>query len=214
MKSIHIRALGALLLSIASVPSWAQLSFPVERPQVVVGERWKYVATDGITKLPVGTREESVTAVTTSTVTVHANPSNGPAVDEVYDLSGNRLADVRGVIVRQVKIEFPLEADKTWKSSYKWVNARNRDGEMDMTYRVRGMERISVPAGTFDTVVLDGRGFWTNITTSTTGSATEVLWYAPKAKRVIRRSWITRFSMGNALDQNWVYELAEMDVKP
>jgi len=112
--------------------------------------------------------------------------------------------DHRCRIERQAKLEFPLEHGKTWKSMYDWINSGGQDGRMDISYKV---------SGTYDVVVVDGYGTWHNVTRGSSGTAVEKLWYAPAAKRVVKRTWVTRYANG-VLDQNRLFEAAEVEVKP
>ncbi len=209
----HFANVLTVALAVAAATASAQIRFPVEAPKAVVGDRMKTAILDGLTKSQTNWSEEVVTAVDTH-ITTDVRYGTGRPDKFVYDSTWVRLGDVRGQPERQVKLEFPLELGKKWPANYKWVNGRNHDGRMELSYSVRGTERITVPAGTFDTVVVDGKGHWTNVTTSATGSATEVLWFAPQANRIIRRTWVTRFALGGGLDQNWLYEATEVEMKP
>lgn len=208
-----LKLLAAIpLLAFATSAALAQISFPVVHPNVVVGDRWKVLSLDGISKLQEGWLEEVVTAVGED-IEVSAKTQAGPQGPARYDRDWNAIVNLRGKIERQVKLDFPLELGKTWESKYEWINGRGHDGRMEMTFTVRGTERITVPAGTFDTVVIEGRGYWYNKTYGGSGVALEKRWYAPAAKRPVRRTWITRHADGRP-DQNGLFEAAEVEVRP
>lgn len=203
----------AVILALVSQVAAAQIVFPIERSAVKVGERWKTTAYDGISKLQTGWYEEIITAVSADQVDVSAKTDTGQASQVRYDLEWNALADLKGKTERQVKLVFPLEIGKTWDTKWDWINSRGHDGRLEMTYKVRGTERITVPAGTFDTVVIEGKGSWHNTTIGATGVALEVRWYAPAAKRPVRRTWITHYATGGG-DQNGLFETSEIELKP
>ena len=207
------KALTVALALVAATAS-AQIRFPVEAPKAAIGDRIKTLHLDGLTKVQTNWAEEVVAVANPGEIQVNVKYGTGSPETFTYDGTWTRLVDVRGATEKQQRLSFPLEEGKKWTSNYKWINARGNDGRMELSFEVRGTERITVPAGTFDTVVIDGKGFWYNHSNGGSGSATEVQWYAPQAKRVVRRTWVTRTSMGGGVDQSWLYEAAEVEMKP
>lgn len=187
----------------------AQVAFPVHKPAVQMGERWKFVTLDGISKLQTGWRSETVSAVGDDAIVTTVQTSGGDQPPATYDSSWNGLIDLKGRTEREVKNSFPLELGKTWSSSWEWINARGNEGRMEMTYRVGQVEKVSVAAGQFEAVFIDGSGKWFNKTNGSSGVVIEKRWYAPDAKRFVRRIWTTRFATGQT-DQNFIVEAAEM----
>lgn len=210
----HFANVLTVALAMLAATASAQIRFPVEAPKAVVGDRLKTLMLDGLTKVQTNWIEEVVTVAKPDEIQVSATFGSGDPETITYDGKWTRLVNVRGTIEKQQRVAFPLEEGKKWTSNYKWTNARGNEGRMELTFNVRGTERITVPAGTFDTVVIDGKGYWYNHSNGGTGSATEVQWYAPKAQRIIRRTWVTRLGMGGGVDQNRLYEAAEIDMKP
>lgn len=202
-----------VILALVAHAALAQIVLPLEQPVVRVGERWKTIGYDGISKQQTGWYEETITMVSADQIEVDARTDTSQTSQAKYDHGWNALVDLKGKTVRQVKLVFPLEIGKTWDTKWDWVNGRGQDGRMEMSYKVRGVERITVPAGTFDTVVIEGKGSWHNTTSGASGVALETRWYAPEAKRAVRRTWVTRYATGQA-DQNGLFEVSEIELKP
>lgn len=206
MQKILI-ALAAFLFTIGA----ASAQTAAERPSFKQGDRWKTAVLDGVSKLPLGWQEEVVSGVGADMFLAAVKTNEGPQPPNRYDLDGNKLTDVKGKIERETKLSFPLEVNKSWNAKWDWINARGREGGMEIAYKVRKTEQVTVPAGTFDTVVIDGSGKWHNKTTSASGTLVEVIWYAPEAKRIVRRTWVTRYADGRE-DQNLLLEATEIAV--
>lgn len=191
---------------------FAQINFPIERPILKQGERWKTATVDALTKIATGWQEEIMIGVGADMLLTSVKTDGGAQSNLRYDLDTNRLTDIKGKLEKETKLSFPLEMGKSWKSRWEWINANGREGRMEVTYKVLGSESITVAAGSFDAVIVSGDGYWYNKTTGSSGRLVEKLWYAPQAKRIIRRTWLTRFENGT-LDQNILYEAAEVEIK-
>ncbi|MES2280367.1 MAG: hypothetical protein V4542_03060 [Pseudomonadota bacterium] len=202
-----------VLLSLGRVAqAQAQVTFPVDKPGIQVGDRWKFAQLDGFTKVPLGWREETVAVVDQDGIGTSRKSDTNATESYRYDLEWNRLTDFKGKTETEKRLSFPFIADKSWTTTWNWINARGREGQLDMTYKVVGTERITVPAGIYDTVKIEGMGTWKNRTAGTGGTAQQVLWYAPVAKRHVRETWLTRYASG-VLDQNTINEALEVDLK-
>jgi hypothetical protein len=55
-----------------------------------------------------------------------------------------------------------------------------------MTYTVVGMEKVSVPAGTFDSVKVVGKGRWVNTKATLQDVNEDTFWYAPAVRGIVR----------------------------
>jgi hypothetical protein len=191
----------------------AQLQFPIQAPpKPNVGDRWKFVTLDGISKLESGWLEQVVVRVGDDRFDTTVATERGKQTDGHYDLDWNAVVDIKGVLERQQKAVFPFEAGKSWDAKWRWINGSGAEGRMEMKYKVAGVEKIKVRAGEFDAVLVEGQGSWFNTTRGSTGIALERRWYAPEAGHFIRRTWVTRFTNGDA-DQNFIVEASEIDRK-
>jgi hypothetical protein len=210
--TVFQRGLTAFFLCLAANTAFSQVAFPVPRPDIKVGDRWKIASLDGLSKLQDGLVEWRVTAVEPGIFHIAVKSGTGEG-SERFDAEWNAFQDVKGKQERQLKNVFPLEVGKTWDTKYEWMNPRGHHGRMELSFKVGAPERVTVPAGTFDTVPIDARGYWYNLTTGASGAAVEKRWYAPLAKSVIRRTWVTRYADGRA-DQNRLFELQEIQLAP
>jgi|SRR6478672_3133900 len=73
---------------------------------------------------------------------------------------------------------------------------------------VRGWEKVTVPAGTFDTVHLTGIR---KTLTGSKGTANEDMWYAPDVKRHIKHERYA--ASGPYIYEHWVEELTSFELR-
>lgn len=131
------------------------------------------------------------------------------------DWSRLRSVDGQEQVVNR-PFAFPLTTGKTWSLDYSEANPnRNFTSERFVTtYKVVGIERVTVPAGTFDTIKVEATGRWTaTLAEAVTGVATtrsdgqgvaltnrldrqpvrdatgriyKAFWYSPVVKRAVK----------------------------
>ena len=116
--------------------------------------------------------------------------------------------------------EFPLAAGKTWSGKVRSHDlATGRDFDVHYSAAVVGWERVKVPAGEFDTLVIERAvfdGYWDY--TRGQSEIREREWYAPAIGRVVRKEGRSQYleQMACGLDRgcpfhetdHWlVYEL-------
>lgn len=204
---------GVIALVAVPLVALAQIATPVAKPEVKVGDRWKFVVVDPLTKVARDATEQLVSEVAADGLVVVEKAPDSEATPRRYDLEWNGFQEVKGRMEHQVRVRFPLEHGKTWSSKYEWINGRNHHGQMEMAYKVGPPERVTVPAGTFEAIPIEASGTWRNFTTGASGIAMEKRWYAPAARNMVRRTWVTRYA-GGAPDQNSIFELKEMELRP
>jgi hypothetical protein len=191
----------------------SQLAIPVAAPDVKVGDRWKFRLVDPFTGVAQEGNQQLIADVQPDGFVVEETAPGAEPRLLPFDREWNGFQEVKGRVEHQVRVRFPLEPGKSWSSRYEWVNARSRHGQYDMTYRVGSPERITVPAGTFDVLRIEGSGTWRNFTTGASGIIQETRWYAPSARNMVRRTVTSRYA-GGARDQDQVIELQEMQLRP
>lgn len=188
---------------------------PAERPELFPGESWtfheKNIKTGGllIYRHEMQTKEADV-------YLLKEDSDNGTnkkqqLVRRSADL--NRMRTVAGQPVDSGWFSFPLAAGKTWQAKERWPNNQGYD---EVTYEVVGQEKITVPAGTFDTIKIEGTGFWHNETASTWAMGRDdkiaiAIWFAPEIKnyvRFLRENW-----WKGQIEQQWANELVAAQVK-
>ena len=84
---------------------------------------------------------------------------------------------------------FPLEPGKGWPGNVTFITSDNDTVRHELSAQVAGWERVSVPAGTFDTVkiVLRGRLQVTSAVGTGDGTISDVVWYAPAVGQFVRK---------------------------
>jgi hypothetical protein len=162
-------------------------------PQVRAGDDWRYTVRDGYTRLPRGTVEYRVSAVQGDTIMVERRHEGRTATERyTRDLNWRERPMTNLPSFRYdppyVALPFPLAAGKTWRA---YVNAT--DPASGQTHRVRidgkvlGWERVSVPAGEFDALVVRRIVYAGNEdTTRGEENITEFDWYAPALGGIVK----------------------------
>ena len=165
MKKTTITGLLAFALGGASMAQGTLA--PAPQPATKAGDAWTYrttkeIGTNGWTQ----TRDEfTVTRVTSTSIyyTSHEAGSSQPARDVVGGVDWSRVRNVNGkeIVVNQ-PMAFPLTAGKTWTIEYRedHPNKAHRFEEWKSIYTVVGMEKVTVPAGTFDAIKVEAEGHW------------------------------------------------------
>ena len=99
-------------------------------------------------------------------------------------------------------LKFPMEVGKEWTVKVIWNNGQGHD---DYKVKVDAFEKIKVQAGEFDAYKVVFKGYW-NQATGGNGRAEQVIWYAPQAKREVKRTYENRTPGG----QRWNHEETEL----
>jgi hypothetical protein len=164
-------------------------------PAVRAGDEWKYSLRDGHTKLPRGALEYRVTAVEGDAVTVQLR-HEGQETTQRYTRDLNWLE--RPMTNLQTfrydppypALPFPLEAGKTWRAFVKATDpATGRVNRVRIDGKVLGWERVKVPAGEFDALVVQRVVYAGNPDHFLSEEyITEIDWYSPGAGGIVRHS--------------------------
>ncbi len=172
---------------------------PVARPDVAVGDRWRYQVTDLYTDLK-HLVDVEVQSVTASRIYTHSSVTNteigiasGSATKkiQVWDRDWNLLRDgVTENSAPQPGFQFPLNTGKRWESTNKLLRDEATWRE-EYSGHITGWEKITVPSGTFDAVRVELKGYaffdHPSYMASASGPTTEIIYYSPAAGRVIKR---------------------------
>lgn len=110
--------------------------------------------------------------------------------DHTHDLNPVRLRDATGKTLVEFKpytpsLSFPLRVGKRWRGQYTGFTAFNNlvwDGET--TCKAEAEEKITVPAGEFDTLRIECENGWRVGPKS--GSSHATRWYAPAIGAVVK----------------------------
>lgn len=181
--SIGLTSFVSFMLACGSAASQE----PIARPEVAVGERWTYQAYDrhfdeGSFTIEVGDKTSNGYVLFSRDVTAKT-PSLIPS-GLTLDLNWLRAA-VDGPAAN-CWLSFPLSAGRSWACKTPWISQSGAHGEDSFTFKVVGTEKITVKAGSFDTIKIVGEGRWKNNTFGGSDMSTITIWFAPEARGVAR----------------------------
>jgi len=148
-------------------------------PTYNVGDRWTF---DRL--VPPDRREpwvDVVREVTPDGVVVGKNGRKFSPVFNPLDQAGREIPLLR----------FPLAVGNSWDHAHDWSSPTgNLKTTTSLSYKVVGIEDVTVPAGTFRAYRLQSRGFVKDRSTITPipsdARAEENYWYAPAVKRIVK----------------------------
>jgi hypothetical protein len=200
-KMVLFLALGAAFIS-----SIAQVTYPVERPTLKVGDSWSYQRTD-LWKNEVNPNKNSfsVSAINDKGIyrmtgtNLEGKPSN---FNNDPDLNGPKYK-VQGEDMYQAFSKWPIVDGAVWDFAYKRILGDGTIVSQNYACKLSGAERVKVPAGEFDTIKMACKGFWTN-TQGGSGSQEFIRWYAPAVKRHVKQQdkwWFGGTLQGQTLDE-------------
>lgn len=189
--------LALLLAACASVDPGGAPGPPAEMPAFRVGDRWVYEGRDGF-RAPVRWQEtHEVVGVGPQGITVRiVAKGDGIDVQRTEQWIAPGLVERGAVFASETKTfdpplmryRYPLVAGMRWSQRVRDPAApRGPYGPIDRYTTVGGYERITTPAGTFDTIRLrvlmrlDDETFWRTPT-----DCNHLVWYAPALGIAVR----------------------------
>ena len=198
---IRVFALNALVLVLAGcatplpqVPP-AGIAARVDAPRMKPGDTWRYAARDGYTSLPKEALEYRVAAIAGDTITMTLQHGDTVSAERyTRDLSWiekpmTNLQDFR-YSPPYPALPFPLEAGKKWHAYVQATDpATGRTNRVRIDGEVLGWERVTVPAGVFDTlkvhrlVYAGNHDFFRG-----EEHIRETDWYAPQIGKIVKQS--------------------------
>ncbi len=108
---------------------------------------------------------------------------------------------------------FKFPAELGAKYEYKDLPWTNGLGKQEGKCEVVAQEKVTVVAGTYDTIKIECTGFWQRVFEgSGTGRTVELVWYAPKIHRIVKSIFKDYTSGSQLFNQNQT-ELTEYITK-
>lgn len=200
----------------ASAPSAAQTSFPVEVPTLQVGDSWSYKVTDEWKK-------EVAPNLLVRTVTGIDNfiRYTGTSVAGAeFKFATNKALNTPYMVDKEAQLNknfvWPLTETTTWENKRK-EKRRTVTIVFESECKVKGWEKVTVPAGTFDAVKFTCKGNYTNDNVGAeavmggSGFFVEENWYAPSVKQNIKST--VEYRHGGRLSSQTLVELASFKVQ-
>jgi hypothetical protein len=203
-------------------------SFTWGMPTFAVGERWNYNLIDGFNGEAVAQPSYTVTEIGSQTsFTVTKLEQNRTGIDR-FTADGAVMAEVTFDSPMTYEAGQPLlVAGKTVQTNTRFkVPGDTRWLGWNQSLQVLRYEQVKVPAGQFDTVVLQRRINFTHPDHFRNGSSrVDTLWYSPKARLWVKRDWRGAFidpgdvepgrMITSAQREIWRrWELTSMDAQP
>ena len=188
----------------------------VDPAPIRVGDRWSYEIKDALT----GDLRPTITVVVGEvndkeiTTRVSIRGRDRPQT-MVHDLNWGRIDDGAWKLRPPgIGIKKPLQIGKEWRSDANGIHLQS-----GVTFRAEGVakvvgqERITTPAGTFDTFRVDMTVRMINTKDQTRSQTwTFVVWYAPAVNRWVKRT--SEWRSEGRLRDSFSEELTEYSRKP
>ena len=152
-------------------------------PHWKVGDRYRYRVVDVLTKLETGEARGGIIKDVTDREVIYGN-------GRATDLLGNMLRNPRGkAFVNNQVFVAEYSIGRKWTTVFRGTRGDGDEDEWTLDMKVVARENITVPAGTFDTFKVEGRGSMRD-----KGARVEVnYWIAPAQVRpFIVYEYITR----------------------
>lgn len=133
----------------------------------------------------------------------------GSITGEYLSPENHGFADLR-MKGQHEPLRFPLTPGKTWSFEYSLQNNAKRT-RITQTATVKGWENVNVPAGNFMALRVEHQGIYNSSDGDYqwSGRIRETYWYAPAARRVVKREYQDTKGDGSTWDQ-WRDELVEV----
>ncbi len=186
-----------------------------ERPDVHVGDRWVWQHTNGLVNEMDRTQIEDVVEVTDHEIKTRARVKGRPGSGIMAYTKDWNPVDVGSARFAPFlkTLDFPLEVGKKWTGEAdKMLFSNGRHGKFFVKGEVAALEKIVVPAGTFDAyrinLSLEAAGTDEDVGI---GHTVQTIWYAPSVKRYVKlESTFARDGRERSKD---VYELLEFSLR-
>lgn len=167
-----------------------QRNTPVSVPAMPKeGDFWRY---RGRNQHGADSPTYKVTRVTDEHVEVRYASNKNEQIAVLLNADGNPVSQTGQIGAEDIKFvpfapnfQFPLAPGKKWRGSFRGECGPLCSFDVDSEYEVRGWERISVPAGSFDALRIDAKDNYKHmfgLTSSGSGS----MWLAPEIKRPVK----------------------------
>ncbi|HLX17114.1 MAG TPA: hypothetical protein VKS24_18165 [Bradyrhizobium sp.] len=168
---------------------------PMEEPRS--GDRWTYEVRDEITGKITESRENVVTEVTPTEISVRFKKFGTDDTSvTVYDRSWNAVEQRpwRYSPHDGTGIQSPLAVGKTWPVQTNNINSANGSiWKRSGTSKVVGQESVTTKAGTFDTFKIETTFMGSNVKNPLMkNEVTSITWYAPAIDHWVRRTFVLR----------------------
>jgi hypothetical protein len=172
-----LRSLALVLLA-AACAMGASAQQPVAKPRMKIGDHWSFRVSGG-PEPSEQWREEVVDVMPDGRYRARIVYPTRP--EQIVDIDGPGNVVQRPPHATLYAVQYPLTLGKRWKASVADTPAQTRT----IDYRVAAAEKVSVAAGEFDCLRLEGRE--TTVVAGAAVPAQGTLWYCPAVRNFARR---------------------------
>ena len=207
---------AAIALSLMHANASAQTSFPVQAPVMLVGDTWSYKVTD-LWKKEVA---PNLLVQTVSAIDNFIRFTGKSTTGAEFRYGTDKSLDVPYTVDKEAQLNryfaWPLTETSVWENKRK-QKTNNVNIIFESECKVKGAEKITVPAGTFDTVYFVCKGNYNNDNTGAyspgggSGYFVEEYWYEPSVKQHVKTT--SEYRHGGRLSAQMMTELASFKVQ-
>ena len=188
-----------LTLTFVSVSATlADVQFPVNVPMSKLGEVAKYRNIDLWNNKELWTSEVEIVEVRPDQFVLRVSSSDNPqprTSQFTREWQPCRTMKNSNQSICAGALKFPMQLGN--KHSYENLPWTNGNGHSSGSCEVKGQEKVTVPAGTFDAVRIDCGGYWNRVFGGVfSGRVTETHWYSPKISRLVKTQF-TDYNSGS-----------------
>ena len=198
-----MRRLAVLLASLAAAPlaSSAADGEPVRAPYVEKGDCWSYRARNFRDQGKFRAADEYelcvsfIDAATGTILGVQTFKSDARENDATFTTDWGSVRSGSGAVNTPPArfLRFPLRAGDSYRLEYETRNpraAKNLLARHRWDIKVVGWEDVTVPAGTFHALKIEGKGSYERVDSGARGAESVTYWYAPEVARWVKSdSW-------------------------
>lgn len=190
------------LISVTGIAAVMSLAIPLaclaqpaiaEKPAIKLGQVAVYVVQELANKQQ-WEDTQTITAIEGDLVKVNSvNTTREPREREVAyttewntvisPVSGTRITPHGG------QMQFPLELGKSWPAKFESLVPSGARLRADLTGKVVAVEKVQVPAGTFEAFKIEQTGWNNGVSFSGVLKVWQATWYAPAIGRVVRSEY-------------------------
>lgn len=217
MKNCPVIPLSTFLTLMFAITNaaWADVQFPVEAPTSKLGEVAKYRNTDLWNNKELRTSQVEIVEVQPEHFVMRVTASDEPQPRTsrfTRQWQPCRSMKNSDQMICAGALKFPMQIGG--KHAYDNLPWANGNGHSSGSCEVKGQEKVSVPAGTFDAVRIDCGGYWNRVFGGVfSGRVTETHWYAPKISRVVKTQYTDYNSGSGGIFNKTQTELIEFTEK-
>jgi hypothetical protein len=187
------RYISALILGFVVTAALAGDDDPVKQPYVEGGDCWTYRVTSSLKQDKVGNYNLCVTYVdkVKNVILAVRTSFGGREIDETFSAEWNPVTNAKAVRPSGTHfLKFPLHVGDTYsfEADSEHMDSPEQERKRRWDMKVVGWEDVTVPAGTFHAVRIEGIG----INAKRRSPNQKTIWYVPEVNRDVKTISVQR----------------------